>query len=384
MDELLRDLERTLRAAPDDGRAAVAYLRALARDAQGEPWAPAGVPQLPLPENRSAYAAARGDPKPPAVDVSRFEGGRFLGPLLALEAERLRDLDPEALDVDAVGIAWLRADDPRGRTLFAATLRVRLVALPEVVRNAPDTFESWCALHVALDAGGDAALDVLIEAVAQEPGRAGERAARLLASRPEPRVGRRLARVLRRSPAEQRPRIYGALARGSVPLDSEAKEDLRAAIARELPGTVREKAYGSLAKVATRADLERDFEEGKPEMRAAAFEALVARSLPADAHELVRHALADDDAEVRRAAVRLLSGKWIRHPRAIEWAIARLTDPDRAVRHDAVRLIRRTGVPARHMERLKLAVAGAPPGIRPQLLRLLELVQDRETKKRAR
>ena len=384
-DRTLRALERTLVASPDDEQAARAYLRALARDGLGEPWAPAGVPSLPLPQNRRAFAKARGDPEPPPVDESRFDGGRFLGPLLADEAVRLREIDAEALDTDAVGLVWLRAQEERGKLLFAATLRVRLVALERVVRDAPDTFASWCALHAALDAGGEDALEVFVKLVGTGSGRVADRAARLLASRPEQRVGRRISRLLTEVPSEARPRIHAAIENGSVPLDREAKRDLRVAITRELPGPQRGRAYRTLLRVATREDLEHDFEHAPaPEVRAAALEALLERTGITDARDYLRRALADRDPEVRRAAIKALaSARWLRDGRTIDWTLGRLLDPDRAVRHEAIRILRRVGVPPRQMERLKLIVTHAPPGVRPALLRLLELVSER-TDRRSR
>src|SRR5207244_4459264 len=105
----------------------------------------------------------------------------------------------------------------------------------------------------------------------------------------------------------------------------------------------------SFLGVLTREELERDFardhKDGLPEVRAAALEALVPRVPKADADSLVRHAFADRDAEVRRAAMKIIHGpRWLRHARGPDWVMGRLVDSDRAVRVEAIRFLRRTGV----------------------------------------
>ena len=81
---------------------------------------------------------------------------------------------------------------------------------------------------------------------------------------------------------------------------------------------------------------------------------------------------------VRRAAVKILgTPAWAQNPRSGEWALNHLADTDRAVRVEAMRIVRRSALAPKQIARLRLIVDGAPPGIRPGLLRLLEIVERR-------
>ncbi|MBI3722761.1 hypothetical protein HY251_02220 [bacterium] len=351
MDESLRSLERAVLFSPGDEAAARAYLAALARAQELEDEGPRDAPPL---------------------------GGRaVLGPLLPEEAERIRELEPSVLVVDGAGVGWSLADSARGRAVHAATIKLRLLELERVALGARASFAAWFGINAALDAGGSAALEKLAHAAASPESLAAEKVVRLLAATTEAAVGRRLAHLAREVPVEARPRLYDALANGRVPLDEEARALLSEAIARELPA-LRTRACAALFRGASQDDLARYLESGPPEVRAKAFERLVGL-LPmndAKAHELVRHAILDDAALVRKAAVRLLSGdRWSRHARAAEWAIGRLTDRDRGVRAEAARVLRRVQVPKRLLPRLQLVVESAPPGIRPGLRRLLERIE---------
>ena len=180
---------------------------------------------------------------------------------------------------------------------------------------------------------------------------------------------------MRKLPSECRPRIYRALGRGTVPLDAVARADLRASIAREA-ASIRKTASEALRRGATDEELELDRAVGPPEVRAAAFSTLLARASRARAEELAAkgdRALADEEAVVRLEALHVLAtAAWIRHPRVGDWAMTRLLDKDRAVRHEALRLLRRFPINVRQLPRLRLIVEDAPPGIRPVLQRLLE------------
>lgn len=344
VDDSLRALERTAIAEPGDDAAACAYLSALARATE----------------------------ELPAVEPFALGARSLLGPLFAEEAERLRSIDPSVVFSDVQGVAWVDASSDRGRALFAATLRVRLHQLDHLVREARASFGSWFAIHAALDADREAALARLGRVLEGPLSPAADRAAQLLAQRSEPEVGRRLARLARELPSELRPRLYAAIAGGRVPIDATARDDLRAAIARDAPAA-RTKAYAALARGASVDDLRKDHAHGPPEVRAAACMTLVTRLDRTQGQDLIRHALVDGDATVRLAGLQILgSSAWARHPKAGEWGMGRLLDNDRAVRHEALRLVRRYPLAARHLPNLKLVVERAPPGIRPGLQKLLE------------
>ncbi len=343
MDDSLRALERQVLSEPADDAAACAFLAALARATE----------ELP-----------------PVEPIAHGERS-LLGPLLGREAVRVRSIDPALIYVDDTGTGWIDATSPRGNALFAATLRLRLMQLDHFAEEPGSGFVVW-AFHAALDMDPGLAFERLSRVLATGEPAAAERVARLLAARSEADVGRRLAALLLRLPSERRPRIYGAIAAGRVPIDVEAREALRASIAREL-GPVRRKAFDALSRGATAEELARDRASGPPEVRARALEALVERAGRTDAEELIRHGLADPEPVVRRAALQILATPtWIRHPRAADWAMNRLVDKDLATRHEALKLVRRAPVAARQLPRLRLLVEHAPPGIRPGLQRLLE------------
>ena len=351
MDERVRELGRALQAAPGDEAAASALLAALLR---------------------------RGDlPEPVDQPVPHHDGRPVLGPLLAAEVERLRLMDPESVVLDSIGVGWVVAADASGRALYSAVLEVRVLELTRWSGELEADSSSGFALHAAIDHGGERAL-ASIERVIGGPSRVhGERAARLLASRQDAAIGRRLAALAGRLPAEARIGIYAALAEGLVPLDKEARSSLRSAVARELPA-VRAEAWKALRRGATVADLEEDMASGPPEIRGLSLEHLFERFPPLDGHDRIRRALVDKEPAVRLAAVKILTGpRWISNQKTADWVLGRLVDHDRAVRHAALRLLRRIQLSARQLPRLRLIVTSAPPGIRPTLERLLELAERR-------
>jgi hypothetical protein len=372
VDESLRSVERSALEAPSDDAAACAWIAALARAMGG---APMPVPFAPAREP-IVFTVTRAEK--PAEDgklhLVAVTGRALLGPLLALETERLRSVDPAYLHVDAGGVAWIDGATERGRALDAAVRRVRLLQLEHLARHADASFASWSVLNAAIDEGQETALEALGRILAEPAGAsaAADRVAHLLAARDEPSIGRFLARLTRMLPSESRPRVYAALAVARVRLDEEARNDLRVSIAREM-GPVRARAYAALVRGASPEDLRKDHAAGPPEVRAAALGELVARVDRTDGETLIRHALVDREPQVRRAALQVLCERaWARHPRAGEWGMGRLLDTDRTVRHAALELVRRYPLAERHLPRLRLIVAKAPPGIRPGLERLLE------------
>jgi hypothetical protein len=343
VDDSLRALERAAIAEPGDDAAACAFLAALAR----------ATDELPVVE--------------PIVhgDLS------LLGPLLGREATRIRSLDPAAIHVDRIGTGWLHATNQRGPALFAATLRLRLLQLDHLAHEPASGFVPW-AFHAAIDHDRDVAIERLTRVLATGEPHAADRVATLLAARSEPAIGRDLARLACALPSECRPRLYKALALGVVPIDPIARDLLRQAIGRE-EAVVQEEAFAALRRGATEDDLERDRTSGPPAIRGAAFKTLIQNAPRSRCEELIRHALVDEEARVHRAALDVLATpEWFKHPRLGEWAMSRLLDKDRAVRHAALKLVQRFALPARQLPRLRLIVEEAPPGIRPTLERLLE------------
>ncbi len=344
MDDSLRALERSVLAEPSDDAAACAFLTALSR---------AGTVELP------------------AFEPTRHAGRLLLGPLLPREASRLRSIDPSVVPELDRTAGWVDAASERGPALYAATMRLRLLQLDHLAHE-PGADHVFFAFHAAIDLDREVALERFQLVLASGEEAAADRVARLLAARDEPEIGRRLAALLLEFPAERRARLYRELAAGRVPIDAEARRSLRAAIAREA-APVRARAFEALRRGATLEELAHDRANGPPEVRAAAFEALLAPADGATADELLRHALADPMPEVRRKAVEVLARpEWIRHPRAGDWGMGRLLDLDRAVRHDALKLVRRIPLEPRALPRLRLIVEQSPPGIRPGLERLLE------------
>jgi hypothetical protein len=280
---------------------------------------------------------------------------------------------PEECLVDAAGVGWVVATDP---ALFGAVLRLRILELDRTGIEAPIGFATWFAFRAALDAGGGEALARLARVVRQGPPWAAERAGELLADRETADAAVHLAQIALEAPSEARSRAYQALAQGRVPLDR-ARPLLARALAREAR-ELRARAFAAFVRGATDKDLARLRHDGPGDVRAHAFLALVERWVerargndrPKD---LVREALADGAAEVRRAAVQVLSGReWDRDPRAQSWLIGRLVDQDRAVRVEAARLLRRRGVDARVAPRLRTLAEEAPPGLRPPIERLAD------------
>jgi hypothetical protein len=298
------------------------------------------------------------------------------------EADRLRAVDSSLVITDDAKVAWAAVDEARGRVLFEATVRLRVVELGRLVHYAVPGTPEWTAVHKAIDANFEEALEHLIELVAHEDLLIGTHSADILGMRAEPSVGRRLARLAREVQAICRPRIYGAIARGIVPLDGEARADLRLAIARELPAA-RAKAYEALRRDATVDELRRDLREGLAEIRACALGDLVDRAGAIEAHDLLQRGLDDPEPLVRRVAIRLVGESAKSQPRAVDWAIGRLTDKDRFVRVEALRIVRRVPLSPKQVPRLRLIVDGAPAGIKPGLLRLLALVERRTQLRRS-
>jgi hypothetical protein len=348
LDDSLRKLERAFVEAPGDETAATAFLAALAR-------------------------ATEAPDAPP--DLGRLEGRPVHGPLLPGELERLRSLAPDLLIVDRKGNGWLAAEEPRGRALYAAALKLRLLEVERWAEDAPASFGSWFGLHAAIDALGEAAIERLVRVVAGEHGPAAERAARLLAARTDPAIGTRLARLARTLPAESRHRIYVALSEGRVPLDEAARDELRAAVARDL-APAQEAAYEAPRRGAKLPDLRKDYSDGSPAVRAQALKALVALVRTAEKEALVKEALTDPKPEVRLMAVRILEGPhWVRHPRSGEWVLGRLGDAENSVFVAAVKALRRVPLSPKQVPRLRLIVGRAPPGRRAALQRVLDHIE---------
>jgi hypothetical protein len=255
-------------------------------------------------------------------------------------------------------------------------LRVRILELERTAATAPIGFATLFAFRAALDVGGSEAHERLARVVRDGPAWAAERAGGLLAERETPDAAIHLARIALEAPAEARSRAYAALAQGRVPLDR-ARPLLARALAREAR-ELRVRAFEAFVRGATEKDLLRLRREGPGDVRARAFEALVERYVERSRgndrpKDLVREALADGAAEVRRAAVRILSGReWDRDPRAQSWLIGRLVDSDRAVRVETARLLRKRGLPARVAPRLRTLAEEAPPGLRPPIERLAD------------
>lgn len=312
-------------------------------------------------------------------------GGRpVLGPLFPHEADRLSEVSPKALVLDVRGNGWVLAEP---RSLMGAVLHVRLVELETKGPQVPRSFASRAALHAAVDVFGKDAIERLGRVVETGPHEAAEWAAELLAERPEPLAGRRLARVAAEAPSEARSRAYRALAGGRVPIDAGTRALLGGALTRE-PTFMRRFAFAAFARTASARELEELRAHGSsPDLRALAFEALVERVKRATGQrragslerrrsallDVVRKALADDAKELRRAAVRVLAGdEWAKDPRARGWLMSRLLDSDNTVRVSATRLLRQRDLAAREAPRLRLIAEGAPPSLRPPIERLAE------------
>ena len=245
VDDQIRALERALAAAQGDEAAACAYLAALAR-------------ALDLPA----------DPGEPV----RLGGRPVLGPLLGREKPRVESLEPGSVVLDTTGVPWI-LEGPRGRALFAAVLKVRHVEAEHLARIWPPGHATWFAIDGAVDAVGAPLIERLARVIA-ESGRG--RVASLLAMRREAAVGRRLARLVTELTAEHRPRLYDALAEGTVPLDEEARGLLRIAVGRELPA-IRPQVFRAISRGATVDSLRVDAATGPPEVRACAFLELIER-----------------------------------------------------------------------------------------------------------
>jgi hypothetical protein len=309
-----------------------------------------------------------------ALAIERCAGRDVLGPLLPHEVPRVDEVFPRELVLDTAGFGWIAAEP---RALMGAVLHVRVLELEHGGAAAPRSFAAWFGLHAALDVGGDVALERFGRVVENGPAWAAERAAVLLGSRESADAAVRLARVTLEATAEGRGRAYVALARGRVPIDDVARALLSEALERERP-QLRKLSFLAFARAATDRELERLRREGPPDVRALAFLEIVARiharTRGADRPiDLVRAALADPAPELRRAAVRVLSGEeWQRDPRAQNWLMGRLIDSDRAVRVEAARLLRRRTLPPKVAPRLRTIAEAAAPSLRPPIHRLAD------------
>lgn len=347
-DDRTRALERAV--ALGDEVAARALLAVFTRDGQGGEL----VDRLP-------------DAAPDGVK------GEVIGPLMLHEVERLAESSPELLVEGSDGLTWL---DARARASFGAVLRLRLLELERIAAEAPDRPVSLVGLRVALDVGGSDALARLVSVVREGPNWAAIRAAGLMADRSSSEAALHLAHLALEAPAEARARVYNALTHGKCPL-GEARPLLARALAREKP-ELRPRAFRAFARVATDPDLQRLRREGAPDVRALAFEVIAARAFersrrrhrPAD---LVLEALSDPAPELRRAAVRVLQGReWDRDPRAQGWLMGRLLDPDRTVKVEARKTLRRRELAPKDAPRLRTIAERAPPSQRPPIHRLAD------------
>jgi hypothetical protein len=311
--------------------------------------------------------------EPPTPEVR--DGQSVLGPLLEREVERIGALLPEALVVDREGTAWLCAERS---DVFWALSFVRLLELESIAETEREGEGAKQVLRHTLDRYGVAAAEKLIVVIRDAAPWAANRAATVLAERQDAAVGLLLAKLALEGPAEARGRAYRALARGQAFLEP-SHSLLLQALSKEKP-ELREHAFMAFARVATDQDLSRLRLEAQADVRALAFLTLAQRSIKRSRGntrpiELVREALADPAAELRRAAVRVLAAReWEKEPRAQGWLMGRLLDADRTVRIEALRLLRRRQLPAKVAPRLRTIARGAPPSLRAPIERLAERI----------